>query len=120
MTALSIKNRKLYDQIGSSEISLSEFTAFLQETTLFDKVEGYVFGWATVLYLGTFNDLSPEKLKQEFQELGVWDPSGKEKDDFQIELDKSSKAFGYLSRSQGLVFPKIYQILEGLRTLAGK
>jgi hypothetical protein len=120
MTALSIKNRKLYDQIGSSEISLVEFTTFLKELHLFDNTKGYDFGWAALLYLGIFHEQPLENLKQEFEKLGIWDPTNKAKDDFQIELNNSSSAFGRSLRPHDPVFSKIYQTLEGLRTFAGK
>ena len=121
MTALSIKNRELYDQIGSSEISLSEFTTFLKKLILFneDSCSGG-FWWAELLYLGAFSDQTTEKLEQEFQKLGVWNPSNNDKDAFQNELSSFSEAFGRIRKTRDPVFPKIYQTLEGLRTFASK
>lgn len=118
MTALSIKNRRLYDQIGSREISLSEFTTFLKESTLFNKGKLHSFWWAELLYLGAFSDQPPDKLEQEFQKLGVWDSSGKEEGDFQNELSRFGDAFDRFGIDRDPVFSKIYEVLEGLRTFA--
>ena len=117
MTALSIKNRGLYDRIGSKEISLSEFTTFLKKL-IFNKGERYSFQWAALLYLGAFGDQPPDKLEQEFQELGVWDSSGKEEGDFRSQFDGIGKAFSMWGDLRGDVFSKIYENLEGLRTFA--
>jgi len=119
MTALSIKNSGLYEQIGSRKISLSEFTIFLKKLSLLNEGTGGAFTWAALLYQGTFNDQPLDKLEKEFQELGVWDPSKKEEGAFQKELSNYSGAFGF-SRGSDPVFSKIYQTLEGLRTFASE
>jgi len=119
MTALSIKNSSLYEQIGSREIPLSEFTIFLKKLSLFNEGKRSAFGWAVLLYLGTFNDQPMDKLEQEFQELNAWDPSDKEEGAFQKELSSFGGAFGR-SRVSDPVFSKIYQTLEGLRTFASE
>lgn len=120
MTALSIKNRALYDQIGNREISLPEFTTSIKKLTLFNKKdERNAFWWAALLYLGAFSDQPLDKLEQEFQKIGVWD-SSKEKT-FQTELKGFAK--GFSDWGDGLsrpAFSEIYKILEDLRTFAGK
>jgi hypothetical protein len=120
MTALSIKNRALYDQIGSRKISLSEFTTFLKKSLLFNEGKHDPFWWAALLYLGAFSDQPPDKLEQEFQELGVWDSSDKKERTFQDELNRFAEGFSSWGRDQGPIFSKIYQTLEGLITFAGK
>lgn len=119
MSVLSIKNRGLYDQIGNKKISLSEFTIFSKKLSLLkeDSCSGG-FWWAALLYLGTFNNQPLDKLEHEFQELGVWDPSDKEENAFQMELSHYSGAFSRWGREGDSVFSKIYQTLEGLRTFA--
>lgn len=119
MTVLSIKNRDLYDQIGKREISLSGLTTSLKKSILSNEGRHDAFWWAALLYLGAFNDQPPDKLEQEFQELGVWDSSGKKEGTFQNELNKFGEAFSSRGRDYGSVFSEIYQILEGLRTFAG-
>lgn len=118
MTALSIQNRRLYERIGSREISLSEFTTFLKESTLFNKGKLHSFWWAELLYLGAFSDQPPDKLEQAFQKLGVWDSSGKEEGDFQNELKRFGSAFDRFGIHGDPVFSKIYEVLEGLSTFA--
>jgi len=120
MTILSIKNRALYNRIGRSEILLSEFTTFLKGLTLFSKDERRSFWWAALLYLGAFGDQPLDKLEKEFQKLGVWDSSDKEKEDFQTELRGFGQAFSAWGELNGRVFQKIYETLEGLRTFAEK
>jgi len=120
MTALSIKNRDFYDQIGSRKISLSEFRTFLKELVLFNEGEHHAFWWAELLYLGAFSDQPLDKLEQEFEKLGVWDASDKEKGAFQKELSSFDRAFSSWGREHDPVFPKIYEKLEGLRTFAEK
>ncbi len=116
MTVVSIKNCDWYDRIGHREISLSEFTTFLKKLNLFNEDNSRDgFRWAALLYMGTFSDQPKEKLEQKFQELGVWDPSDKEEGAFSDKLGRVGSAFGW-SGSYGLVFSKIYQTLEGLRT----
>jgi hypothetical protein len=117
MTALSIKNRDLYDRIGHREISLSEFTTFLKGLTLFSEAIRS-FWWAALLYLGVFSDQPLDKLEQEFQKLGVWDSSNQREGAFQDELKRFYEAFSILGRDYGPVFAKIYEKLEGLRTFA--
>ena len=121
MTALSIKNHDLYDQIGSRKISLSEFTTFLKKLTLFDnKGDHDPFWWALLLYLGAFSDQPSGILEQELQKLGVWDPSGKKEGTFDDELNRFHSGFSHWGRDHNPVFSEIYQILEGLRTFAEK
>ncbi len=121
MIALSIKNRGVYDQIGSREISLSEFTTFSKKLSLLNEDSGSgVFWWATLLYLGTFANQPLEKLEQEFQKLGVWDPSDKEEGAFREELSRFGEAFGRRGRAHDSVFSKIYQTLEELKTFASR
>jgi len=121
MTALSIKNHDLYDQIGSRKISLSEFTTFLKKLTLFDnKGDHDPFWWASLLYLGAFSSQPLDKLEQEFQKLGVWDSSSKKEKTFEDELKGFYRAFSHWDRDHNPVFSEIYQILEGLRTFAEK
>ncbi len=120
MSTLSIKNRGLYDRIGSREISLSEFTTFLKKLSLFNEENRHVFRWAPLLYLGTFNDQPLEKLEQEFKELGAWDPSDKEEGAFKKELSSFDKAFSDWGGDYDPVFSEIYQMLERLRTFASK
>jgi len=121
MSALSIKNRGLYERIGKREISLSEFTTFLKKLSLFngDSRRGD-FWWAALLYLGAFSDQPLDKLEQEFKELGVWDPSDKEEGTFKKELSSFDKAFSDWGRDYDPVFSEIYQVLEGLRTFASE
>ena len=120
MTALSIKNRDLYDRIGSKEISLSEFTTFLKGSTLFtdDKKNG--FRWAALLYLGTFGNQSFNNLEKEFQKLGVWDSSKKDEDHFDAKLAVFYEAFTNSSEIRKQPFSEIYETLEGLKTFAEK
>jgi hypothetical protein len=122
MTALSIKNHDLYDQIGKSEISLSEFTIFLKKLSLFNSIgkgDRNPFWWALLLYLGVFSDQPSNKLEQEFQKLGVWDPSSEKERTFEDELKRAHKAFSHWDRDHNKpVFSEIYKILEGLRTFA--
>jgi len=117
MTALSIKNRTLYDQIGSRKISLSEFTTFLKKLTLFNNKDARnAFWWAALLYLGAFGD---QPLEQEFQKIGVWDSSKDKEKTFQTELNGFVKGFsdwGDIPRRP--VFSEIYKTLEELRTFA--
>ena len=120
MTALSIKNRDLYDRIGHGEISLSEFTTSLKPLTLFSQTERRSFWWAALLYLGVFADQPPAKLEEEFQNLGVWDSSDKEEGAFESELPSYSQAFWRWGDAEGSAFSKIYETLEGLRTFAEK
>lgn len=121
MTAPSIKNHDLYDQIGSRKISLSEFTTFLKKLTLFDnKGDHDPFWWALLLYLGAFSDQPSGILEQELQKLGVWDPSGKKEGTFDDELNRFHSGFSHWGRDHNPVFSEIYQILEGLRTFAEK
>lgn len=121
MTALSIKNRALYDQIGKREISLSEFTTFLKKLTLFNKGGRNAFWWAALLYLGAFSDQPSEKLEQEFQQLGVWDSSKKKERPFQDELGGFVRGFStWGDISDRPAFSEIHQTLEGLRTFAEK
>jgi len=120
MTALSIKNRALHEQIGRREISLSEFTTFLKELSLFNnKSDREAFWWVGLLYIGAFGDRPPDELEKEFEKLGVWDPSGKEQGAFQQELAGFAKGFSHLEdiRPES-AFSKIYQTLEGLRSFA--
>ncbi len=122
MTALSIKNRALYDQIGNREISLPEFTTSIKKLTLFNKKDdSNAFWWAALLYLGEFGDQSPDKLEQEFQKIGVWDSSKEKEKTFQTELKGFAK--GFSDWGDGLsrpAFSEIYKILEDLRTFAEK
>jgi hypothetical protein len=77
--------------------------------------------WARpLLYLGAFSDQPLDKLEQEFQELGVWDPSDKEEGDFQGSMNSFAEAFSSWRKGYGPVFSKIYQTLEGLRTFESK
>jgi hypothetical protein len=121
MTALSIKNRELYDQIGRREISLSKFTESFKNLSLFkDDSLGGGFWWAELLYLGVFSEQPTDKLKQEFQKLGVWESSNKEENAFENKLSKFGKeAYGRFG-NRDPVFLTIYQTLEGLRTFASK
>jgi len=73
-----------------------------------------------LLYLGEFNDQPLDKLEQEFQNLGVWDSSNKEEGDFKNKLVRYSQAFYRGSPPRYRIFLKIYETLEGLRTLAEK
>ena len=114
MTALSIKNRNLYDKIGHTEISLSEFTTFLKQLTFSKKRSRY--RWAYLVSFGLFRCQQFAELEQEFQELGLWDPSGKENGAFQHELSGYGEAFSQLGDDYDPVFSKIYQKLEGLTT----
>jgi hypothetical protein len=116
MTALSIKDRGLYDQIGNREISLSEFTTFLKKLILFKQSKRR--WWAELLYLGVFSNQPPDKLEREFQELGAWDSSDNKEGTFQADLNKfGESAFSsFWDKEDDPVFPKIYQTLEGLRT----
>ena len=120
MTALSIKNRGLYERIGSKEISLSEFTTFLKELILLKNRERRAFWWAALLYIGAFSDQPMDNLEQEFQELGVLDQSDKEGKAFQNKLSGFYKAFSEWGDLPVSVFSKIYEKLEGLRTFASK
>ncbi len=114
MTAISIKNRRIYDQIGRDEISLSEFTAFLKKHPLFsDKEHG--LWWAALLYLGHFRDQPLDLLEKEFQTLGIWNPDSKNETTFQDQLNELSVAYGRI-RSNKSIFSEIYQIIESLRT----
>ena len=117
MTALSIKNHALYDQIGRRQISLSEFTTFLKEWCLLIKDKYRAHSWVGVLYLGAFSDRPADELEKEFEKLGVWDPSGKEQGAFQQELAHFAKGFSHLEDiGPESAFSKIYQTLEGLRS----
>jgi len=120
MTALSIKNRALYEQIGNTQISLSEFTTFLKKLSLFNnKSDRNAFWWAALFYLGAFSDQPLAKLQEEFQELGVWDSSGKKEGAFQDELDQFAKGFFlWGDRFRQPAFSEIYQTLEELRRFA--
>ena len=120
MTALSIKNRALYEQIGKKEISLPEFTTYIKKLTLFNKQGNHAFWWAALLYLGAFSDQPVDKLEQEFRTLGVWDLSGKKEIIFQDELNRFDEAFSSGGRDHDIVFSDIYQRLEGLRTFEGE
>lgn len=120
MTALSIKNRNLYDKIGHTEISLSEFTAFLKQLTLFSKGESNRFRWAALLYFGVFGYQDYAELEREFKDLGGWDSSGKEEGAFQEEFGRVGRAFSSWGDVHGQVFSKIYEKLEGLRTFESK
>lgn len=118
MTALSIKNRDIYDQIGKRKISLSEFTAFLKKLDLFEGGKPRSFSWAKLLYLGAFSGQPMDKLEREFQELGVWNSSGQKEGAFKNELNGFGRAFSIWGEDEeyGPVFTKIYEVLEGLRT----
>lgn len=120
MTALSIKNRDLYDQIGNRKISLSEFTTSLKKLSLFNNKGDHsdTFLWAALLYLGAFSDQTSDKLEQELQKLGVWDSSNKKEGAFQSELNGFAGAFSRWGRDHDSVFSEIYQTLEGLKTFA--
>jgi hypothetical protein len=120
MTALSIKNRALYDQIGKREISLSEFTTFLKRLTLFKEGESHAFWWAVLLYLGEFDDQTLDNLEKEFIELGVWDSSDKKERTLQDELNRFGNPFSQWRGDRIRVFSEIYKILEGLRTFVEK
>jgi hypothetical protein len=120
MTALSIKYRNLYDQIGNRGISLSEFTTFLKKLTLLNEDKYNPLWWATLLYLGAFGNQQPDKLEQEFQNLGVWNSSGQKEGAFQDELNRFGKAFGRWGIDRDPAFSKIHEILEGLKTFAEK
>lgn len=75
--------------------------------------------WVGLLYIGAFSDQAVDKLEQEFQKLGVWDTSGKEKGAFQDELNRLAKGFSHLEDiGPESAFSKIYQTLEGLRSFA--
>jgi hypothetical protein len=116
MAALSIKDRNLYDKIGHTKISLSEFTNFLkQQLTLFSESNCRGDWWAGLLYIGVFG-YQPDKLEPEFRKLGVWDPSGREEGAFQKEFGRVGKAFSEWGDLRGPAFPKIYEKLERLRT----
>ena len=121
MTALSIKNHALYDQIGNREISLPEFTTSIKKLTLFNKKDDHnAFWWAALLYLGAFSDQPLDKLEQEFQKIGVWDSSGKKERTFQDELNGFHEGFSSWGRDHNPVFSEIYKTLEDLRTFAEK
>ena len=118
MTALSIKNHNLYEKIGHREISLPEFTTFFKQLTFSKKRRRD--RWPYLLYKGTFGYQQLDRLEQEFQELGVWDPSDKEEGAFQKELSHYGTGFGDWKGDYDLVFSKIYQTLEGLKTFASR
>ena len=120
MVALSIEKPAFYERIGKREISLSEFTGLLKPLSLFKNDNHSSSWWAGLLYLGVFSDQPLGKVEQAFGELGVWDPSGKEKGAFQEELSKFNGAFGHIGRDGSPVFSKIYQVLEGLVTFEKK
>ena len=118
MTILSTKNSDVYEQIGKMGIPLLEFTAFLENTSLFNKRNGHAFHWATLLYMGAFSDQPLNKLEQEFQKLDAWDPSGKEEGSFQKALNGGAFS-AFDRRNDGdSVFSEIYKTLEGLRRFA--
>lgn len=120
MTALSIKNRALYDQIGRRSISLPEFTTFLKKFPLLNKRDDGAFLWPALLYLGAFSDRPADELEKEFENLGVWDSSGKEQGAFQQELARFAQGFSqWGDMLSEPAFSKIYQTLEDLRTFAG-
>jgi len=120
MTALSIKNRTLYDRIGRRQISLSEFTTFLKDSTLLNKDKPRALSWVGLIYLGVFSDRTDE-LEKEFEKLGVWDSSSEQEEDFPRELGRYAKGFSNFGDMLAEpAFSKIYQTLEGLRAFAEK
>ena len=116
MTALSFKNRNLYDKIGHKDILLPEFTSFLKQLMLFSKSEiNRLYGTA-LLYIGVFGNQQFVDLEREFQNLGIWDSSGKEEGAFEKQFDGVGRNFSQWGDLSEPVFPKIYERLEGLRT----
>ena len=121
MVALSIKNQDLYNQIGQRSISLSEFTAFLSKLGLFKNDEDYgLFGWAALLFIGAFGNQPSDQLEKQFQALGVWGSTDNDEEAFKNELGRYEGSFFSWGRGGKLVFPEIYNILEGLRTFVEK
>ena len=124
VVAMSIKDRDFYNRLGRREVSLQKFTEFLKELSLFKGNESTSFNWAAFCYLLVFSGHPIADLEKEFQELGVWSPSGKENGDFQKNLQSAtSRAFSEWSgnyEGDDAVFFKIYQMLEGLRTFENK
>lgn len=119
MTALSINNNELYEQIGKSKITMPEFTAFLKRLSLLSENRNGADRWAAILYLGVFGKQPLDKLEQEFQELGVWG-SGAKDGAFQEELERYGQAFNRFGEVDDPVFPKIYETLEGLKTFESR
>lgn len=116
MSTLSIKNRDIYDRIGNSKITPSEFTEFLKPLTLFNDSDIEGDWWAALLYVGVFG-YRQETLELEFQELGIWDPSNTDEELFARTFGFATDAFG---RKQWSVFSEIYEIMEGLRTFESR
>jgi hypothetical protein len=117
MTALHITNSEFYSKLGQGKILISEFTYFLKKLSLFNDKERKGFWWAAILYLGAFNNTST--FEKEFQNLDVWDPNGKGKEEFQKELRGFSGAFSNFNNNNGKAFTQIYEILENLKTFEG-
>ncbi len=118
MTVLSLKNEKLYHQIGRREIPLEEFTASVKGLSLWTTKRKNGFSWAALLYLGAYGNEPTEKLEHEFGRLGVWDASDKDSGTFQGELNRFTGAYSDWGRDSYGVFSRIYGILEELRTFA--
>lgn len=118
MTALSLKNEELYHRMGRKAISLEEFTTHLKNLSLWTSDQHSGFWWAALLYLGAFGKEPIEKVECEFKRLGVWDPSDKDAVPFQDALSLFNEAYGRGGLSSGEVFCQIYEVLEGLKTLA--
>lgn len=118
MAALTVRNEDTYHRLGRRKISLEEFTSCIKGLPLWVSVDRTGFWWAALLYLGAFGKEPMEKLEKEFEMLGVWSPSGQEKEAFKTELGQIAEAYGRSARRLGDVFPMIYEIMEGLKTFA--
>ena len=119
MAALSIRNRSLYDRIGKSEISLSEFTTFLKELPLWNESESAALWWSGLLYVGAFGKRPEDRLEEEFVKLGVWDSAGKEEVAFRQQIGRMAQGFSkWGDMPDKPAFCKIYGTLEGLRPFA--
>ncbi|MBN1374329.1 hypothetical protein JW962_03305 [Candidatus Dojkabacteria bacterium] len=114
MSILSIKDRSLYEKIGTKNISPTEFTEYLKPLMLFNNTALLSDWWAKLLYIGVFG-YKPEILESEFIKLSVWSKSEGEAK-FENYISDFSSAFGrFASVRTEAAFLRIYAELEGLR-----
>ena len=115
MATLCVKNHTMYHRIGRREMSIEEFTTFLNESRLCATGDG--FWWAALLYVGAFGDENVDKLKDAFIQLGVWDASKDEEEAFQEELRRFLPAYSSWHGPRHFFFD-IYTVLEDLKAFA--
>ena len=68
--------------------------------------------------MGEFPDQPLAEIKNEFIELGVWDSSNSNMEDFENQINQYSRAYSQFGRDFKPVFPEIYTTLEDLRKFA--